>query len=493
MRVSYSKAPSAKPDMLVCPVFDHGKKKSIDHPAVRKAVGKMKKDKLFQAKNGTSVMLYPSSKNLPKRLLVIGLGKKSKASETKVRNTLAKLLKGYQKKDINSIALLTCTDINQYLQAVVEGMLLINYNPAQYKTGKNRKKVQETLFKSLTIVGSDITADERKAVKRAQVLSESVDVVRDLVNGAPNHITVDAFADKAKKIAKKNKYSIKVYNKSWITKKGMGALLSVNSGSGSKSARLVVMEYKPKKKSKKAPILLVGKGLIFDAGGYNLKPSKYIEDMHQDKAGGSLVVGVFNALKALNINRRVIGIVPLTENLIDADAQKPSDVVTSYSGKTVEIRNTDAEGRMILADALTYGIETYKPEYTIDFATLTGACVVALGDRYAGLMGNNESLVEKIKKAGDNTDELAWKMPIHDDFREAMKGKVADLRNIDDETSSMAGASKAAAFLEHFVGKNKWAHLDIAGVAYNKKPKDIDHPFATGYGVRMMIDFLENC
>lgn len=493
MRVSYSKAPSAKPDMLVCPVFDHGKMKSIDNPSVRKAVEKVKKDKLFNAKNGTSVLLYPSSKNLPKRLLVIGLGKKSKASATNVRNTMAKIVKRYQKKDINTVALLAYKDLHQYLQPIVEGMLLVNYNPAQYKTGKDRKKAQEALFKSLTVVGSDINADEKKAVKRAKVLSESVDVVRNLVNGAPNHITVDAFADEAKKIAKKNKYSIKVYNKSWITKKGMGALLSVNSGSGSKSARLVVMEYKPKKKSKKDPVLLVGKGLIFDAGGYNLKPSKYIEDMHQDKAGGSLVVGVFNALKALNINRRVIGIIPLTENLIDADAQKPSDVVTSYSGKTVEIRNTDAEGRMILADALTYGIEKYKPEYTINFATLTGACVVALGDRYAGLMGNNEQLVEKIKQAGDNTDELAWKMPIHDEFREAMKGKVADLRNIDDETSSMAGASKAAAFLEHFVGKNKWAHLDIAGVAYNKKPKDIDRPFATGYGVRMMIDFLENC
>lgn len=493
MRVSYAKAPSAKPDMLVCPVFDHGKKKSIDNLAVRKVVEKMKKDDLFKAKIGTSIILYPSLKNLPKRLLVIGLGKKSKASATKVRNTMAKVLKGYLKKDINEVSLLACSDINNYLQPVVEGMLLVNYNPAQYKTGKEGKKVQEKLFKKLIVVGSEITADEKEAVKKANVLSESVNVARNLVNGAPNHITVEAFADEAKKIAKKNKYSIKVYNKSWITKKGMGALLSVNSGSGNKSARLVVIDYKPKKKSKKDPILLVGKGLIFDSGGYNLKPSRYIEDMHQDKAGGSLVVGVFNALKEFNINRRVIGIVPLTENLIDAEAQRPSDVVTSYSGKTVEIRNTDAEGRLILADALAYGIEQYKPEYTIDFATLTGACVVALGDRYAGLMGNNETLVEKIKKSGDATDELAWKMPIHDDFREAMKGKVADLRNIDDGTSSMAGASKAAAFLEHFVGKSKWAHLDIAGVAYNKKPKDIDQQFATGYGVRMMIDFLENC
>ena len=273
----------------------------------------------------------------------------------------------------------------------------------------------------------------------------------------------------------------------------MGALLSVNKGSGKKAAKLVVMEYKPKKPSKKDPILLVGKGLVFDAGGYNLKPSKYIEDMHQDKAGGALVVGIFNALKDLNIKRRVVGIVPLTENLIDSEAQKPSEIIKSYSGKTIEIRNTDAEGRLILADALSYGVETYKPEYTIDFATLTGACVIALGDRYAGLMGNNESLMDKIKKSGDKTEELVWQLPIHDDFRESMKGQVADLRNIDNGTSSFAGTSKAAAFLEYFVNKSKWAHLDIAGVAYNEKPKAVDQPFATGYGVRMMLDFLENC
>ena len=214
--------------------------------------------------------------------------------------------------------------------------------------------------------------------------------------------------------------------------------------------------------------------------------------MHQDKAGGALIVGVFNALKDLDIKRHIVGIIPLTENLIDADAQKPSDVVTSYSGQTIEIRNTDAEGRLILADALSYGVDTFKPEYTIDFATLTGACMVALGDRYAGVMGNNEMLIDKLKKSGDRTDELVWELPIHDDFREGMKGIVSDLRNIDNGTSSLAGASKAAAFLEYFVQKAKWAHLDIAGVAYNEKPKAIDFPRATGYGVRMMLDFLEN-
>lgn len=492
MHLTYSKALSAKPDMLVCPVFENGKPSDIFDTKVRKIIEDMKKNKLFKAGNGDSKLIYTLSKGLPKRILMIGLGKKNKASDTLVRNTIAKTLKGYLFKEINSVGLVTYKDLNQYLQAFAEGAMLINYNPAQYKTGKGLKKAQERLFTDLVFFG-DLSASDKKLIKKAKVLSESVNIVRNLVNGAPNYISVDGFTEEAKKVSKKNKFSIKVYDRSWIEKKGMGAFLSVNNGSGKKTAKLIVVEYKPKKVTKEEPILLVGKGLIFDAGGYNLKPSKYIEDMHQDKAGGSLVIGIFNALKDLNIQRNVIGIVPLTENLIDADAQKPSDVVTSYSGKTVEIRNTDAEGRMILADALTYGVETYNPEYTIDFATLTGACIVALGDRYAGLMGNNESLMDKIKKSGDKTDELVWPMPIHDDFREGMKGKVADLRNIDNGTSSLAGASKAAAFLEYFVNKAKWAHLDIAGVAYNEKPKATDHPLATGYGVRLMIDFLENC
>jgi leucyl aminopeptidase len=493
MRVTYPKALSAKPDMLICPIFENAKPSDIFDVKVKKVVEDMKKNKLFKAESGNSKLMYSSVKGLPKRILLIGLGKKAKASDASVRNTVAKTLKGHQTKDINIVGLMTYPDLSQYMQAAAEGIMLINYNPAQYKTGKNPKKVTEKLFAEVMVFGKLVSAADKKALKRAKVLSESVNIVRDLVNGPPNYISVDGFANEAKKVAKKNKISIKVYDKAWIAKKKMGAFLSVNSGSGKKTAQLVVMEYKPKKMTKKEPILLVGKGLIFDAGGYNLKPSRHIEDMHQDKAGGALVVGIFNALKDMNINRHVVGIVPLTENLIDADAQKPSDVVTSYSGQTVEIRNTDAEGRMILADALTYGVETYKPEYTIDFATLTGACVVALGDRYAGLMGNNEALISKLKKSGDKTEELAWELPIHDDFREGMKGVVSDLRNIDNGTSSLAGASKAAAFLEYFVGKAKWAHLDIAGVAYNERPKAIDFPRATGYGVRMMIDFLENC
>ena len=493
MRVTYSNALTVTPDILVCPVFENVKSGDISDLQVRKIFEDMSKNGFFKAEAGEAKIVYGSSKDLPKRVLLLGFGKKAKASDSSVRNTIAKAVKGFQSKEINTVGFLICSDIEQYIQPVAEGIMLVNYNPAQYKTGKDMDKVKEKLFTDLIFFGKNISVDDKKAVKKAQILSESVNVVRDLVNGAPNYITVDAFANESKKMAKKHGYSIKVYDKAWIAKKGMGAFLGVNNGSGKKTAKLVVIEYKPKKASKKDPILLVGKGLVFDSGGYNLKPSKHIEDMHQDKAGGSLVIGIFNALKDLDIKRNVVGIIPLTENLIDSEAQKPSDVVTSYCGKTVEIRNTDAEGRMILADALSYGVETFKPEYTIDFATLTGSCIVALGDRYAGVMGNDENLIAKLKKSGDKTDELVWELPMHDDFREDMKGRVADLRNVDDGTSFYAGTSKAAAFLEYFVDKAKWAHLDIAGTAYSEKPKATDQQFATGYGVRLMVDFLENC
>jgi len=493
MHIIYSKVLTATPDMLICPIFEDGKSGDISDTGLGKIVKDMQKNKLFKAQTGEYKLVYSSSKGLPKRILLVGLGKIIKVNDGLIRNTVAKVLKSHLGKDINTIGVLTYKALDLYTKPLAEGIMLVNYNFAQYKTGKDMKKAKEKLFSDLILFGKNISVSVKKAVKEAQILSDSVNLVRDLVNGAPNYITVDNFAKEAKAIAKKHKYSIKVYDRAWIEKKGMGALLSVNNGSGNKTAKLVVMEYKPKVMTKKDPVLFVGKGLIFDAGGYNLKPSKYIEDMHQDKAGGALVVGIFNALKDLKIKRHVVGIVPLTENLIDAYAQKPSDVVTSYSGKTIEIRNTDAEGRLILADALAYGVETFKPEYTIDFATLTGACMVALGDRYAGLLGNNESLMKAIKKSADKTDELVWELPIHDDFRQAMKGKVADLRNIDNGTSSLAGTSKAAAFLEYFVGKSKWAHLDIAGTAYNEKPKATDYPFATGYGLRLMIDFLENC
>lgn len=467
MKVSFS----GKPDILICPLFE-------DKKSVIKGVDK----KLFQSQPGES-LLIPTEK-----ILYIGLGKKSKLESADVRSTFAKTAKSLMTGNYAKVGIKWDAALNKFAAEVLEGLMLANHHVAKYKTGKELKKANEKLIQEL-IVPKEL----KKEAEKINKIAEAVHYVRDIVTGPPNIVDVNYCANEAKKIAKTPGVSVKIYDKAWIQKNKMGALLGVNAGSApKKAAKLVILDYKPTGKYKKDPILLVGKGLIFDSGGYNLKPTKHIEDMQQDMAGGATVLGLFKILKTLNIKRRVIGIVPLTENMIDADAQRPSDIVTAYNGQTIEIRNTDAEGRLILADALAYGTKTFKPEYTIDLATLTGACVVALGDRYAGVMGNDKKLIEELIAAGETTDELLWELPIHKEFKEAMKGIIGDLRNADNGTSYMAGSSKAGAFLEYFVEKSKWAHIDIAGTAYVSKPKAHESQYGTGYGVRLLGEFLKN-
>ncbi|MFC1810865.1 M17 family metallopeptidase [Patescibacteria group bacterium] len=481
MKISYSAAVNSKSDLLICPYFED-KKSNIPYET---KIKKHLDPKLFKGKAGET--LFVSSA----RILFLGLGKKSKLESVEVRNNFAKAAKGLLNEKYNKIAVHWHSSLDNYVDEILEGILLVNHTIEKYKTGKALKKAKEKLFDELTVVAKTLPKNFKKQASIIVKLVDAVHYVRDLVTGPPNIITVDYCANEAKKIARANGSTVKVHDKAWLQKMKMGAILGVNAGSGNKGAKLVVLDYKPKKLSKKDPIIIIGKGLIFDSGGYNLKPTKHIEDMQQDMAGGAVVFGLFKILKELGLKRRVIGIVPLTENMIDSNAQRPSDIVTAYNGKTIEIRNTDAEGRLILADALAYGVEQFKPEYTIDIATLTGACIVALGDRYAGLIGNDEKLNKKLIEAGKKTDELLWELPLHKDFSEAMKGLIGDLRNADNGTSYLAGTSKAGSFLQNFVDKAKWAHLDIAGTAYVQKPHAVESQFGTGFGVRILAEFLK--
>ncbi|HMR01317.1 MAG TPA: M17 family metallopeptidase, partial [Candidatus Gracilibacteria bacterium] len=256
-------------------------------------------------------------------------------------------------------------------------------------------------------------------------------------------------------------------------------------------ANMVILEHKPKGTTGK-PIVLVGKGITFDSGGYNLKSGAWFADMKMDMSGAAVVMNVLGLCAKLGIKKHVIGITPITDNLIGPKAQKVADIVTTYSGKTVEVNNTDAEGRLILCDAMAYAVDKFKPSKMIDVATLTGACMMALGEKYAGLFANNEGMIEGIKKASDATDELVWHMPLHPDHTKEMKSRIADLQNVNYGNKGMAGASTAAAFLQEFVGKTDWAHLDIAGTAFVSKPKKYESPMGTGFGVRLLTNYLEN-
>jgi len=472
MKISYSAAVNSKIDIAIYPYFENKiNKKHVDA-------------KLFKGKSG-ELLLVPS-----KRILLLGLGKKDKLESADVRGIFAKAAKALMSDKYNKIGLYWDKPLNDFSTEVLEGLMLANHHVAKYKTGKEFKKENQKLLNELVVLGR-LPKGFKAMANDINKVVESVHYVRDIVTGPPNTVSVDYVANEAKKAARTGGFSVKVYDKAWLKKNKMGAILGVNAGSGSNGAKLLIMDYKPNgAAAKKAPIMLVGKGLIFDSGGYNIKPTKYIEDMQQDMAGGATVLGVFKTLKQLKVKRRVVGIVPLTENLIDSNAMKPSDILTAYNGQTIEVRNTDAEGRLILADALAYGTKTFKPEYTIDIATLTGACVVALGDRYAAVMGNDKKLTGKLIDAGNTTDELLWELPLHKDFKKSMKGIIGDLRNADNGTSYLAGSSKAGAFLEYFVGKSKWAHIDIAGTAYVQKPKAHESQYGTGYGVRLLAEFL---
>ena len=265
----------------------------------------------------------------------------------------------------------------------------------------------------------------------------------------------------------------------------MGAMLAVAAGSEDK-ARLVVLDHNPK--GAKKTVLLCGKGVTFDTGGINLKPTGSIETMKSDMAGAAAVAGAVISLAGLNVKTRVIGLLPIVENMLSGTATRPSDIVATYAGKTVEIGNTDAEGRLILIDALAYGIERFKPDVAIDMATLTGACVVALGEKIAGVFSTDDDLAGRIEAAGQHTRERCWRLPMPKDYKDLLKSEFADLSNIG--ANRWGGAITAALFLSEFVGDTCWAHVDIAGPAYSKKATDYCPAGGTGFGVRLLCELI---
>lgn len=445
------------------------------------------KEKTFKGEAGEMLSTHILNSKKPQKIVLYGLGKEKDWSQKLARNYGAKIIKSAKGLKEKHIAIVVPKKVQNTLAEFAEGILLGSYNPVLYKTGEEQKKIENAEIANVTLVASAWTKTHEAQLKKSRHIADGVNYVRHLVNRGPNMMHTEAFVQEAKKISKDHGHQLTDFDKKQLEKMGMGGILAVNRGSVD-PAHLLILEHNGKRKE--APIVIIGKGIIFDTGGVNLKPSASMQDMHLDMAGAAVVLGVFKLLKQLNIKRRVIGITPITDNAIDSKAYRPSEIVTTYSGKTVEIMNTDAEGRMILCDAISYAKEKYKPELIIDLATLTGACMVALGFRTAGLFGNDEKLLKTIKASAERTDEPVCELPITDADEKAMKGKLADLTNLAMD-HGYAGSSRAAAFLKVFVGDSKWAHIDIAGTAYTKDPKDYEVPMGTGYGVRMMIDVLE--
>ncbi|MEK7529207.1 MAG: leucyl aminopeptidase [Patescibacteria group bacterium] len=485
--LSFSPKISSK-NLLIAPVFFHKKKLTgIGVKGIDALIEERVKEKDFSGHEGETLARFPERSGMPSEIVFVSLGNGEKLTHAKVLSSLAKALRVAQHHKKQAISIFVPKQMNQFGQAIGETLEMTNYQPAKFKTGKEKSSLAKHAIKTCVLITRDKKL--RESVKKGQTIGDTTNDVRDWVNAPPNVATPEFMEEKVREIGKQNGYKVTVLKKKELEKLGMGLLLAVNRGSA-KEARLLIYEYRPAGSEKIQPIVLVGKGIIFDSGGYNLKPSGYIENMHLDMAGAAAVAGMGQLLTKLKIKHPVIGVMPITENCIDATATKPSEIVISYSGKTVEITNTDAEGRLVLADAIAYAVKQYKPRYVIDIATLTGACMVALGEQFAGVLGNDRELIKSLKKSGRATDDLLWELPLHPAFSKAMKGEISDLQN--SEPGRYAGASKGAAFIKEFIGKAKWAHLDIAGPAYTTMPKAYEQKRATGFGLRLFAHFLEH-
>ena len=418
-----------------------------------------------------------------KRLILLGLGKKNEFNINKSRNVSAKAAECILNLKVNDFAmkLFEGLDIYDTGFSMVEGVRLASYSYTEFKTIKNKN------IQNFILIGNKINFLELdKAIKNALVITDAVYLARDLANHPGNFATPIMLAEKAREIARKNKLRINILEKKDLEKLNMGGILAVNKGS-TIPPKLIVLEYDGGGKEK---ICFVGKGITFDSGGISLKPSKSMEEMKFDMCGGAAVLGIMQATSKLKIKKNIVGLIPTTENLPGGNAYKPGDIIKMHNGKNVEITNTDAEGRLILADALSYA-EKFNPDVVIDFATLTGACVVALGGEYTAVFSNDKNLSTKIIKSGEETGELMWEMPIVDSYLDDLKSSYADLKNCAD--NSNAGAITATLFLREFTKSKRWAHLDIAGTAWVTRSKTPINPVGgTGVGIRTIIKMLKN-
>ena len=369
----------------------------------------------------------------------------------------------------------------KFLAYFLHGIKLKSYEFKKYKTKKDLRNI------SLNVIGNKNKVSSQHLL-RFRALEEGTFFARDLVSEPGNILHPDEYA---KRLISLRKLGLKVtiYDRKKLKKLGMHALLGVGQGS-IRGSYLVTMEWNGKKKGTK-PLAFVGKGDCFGTGGYSLKPAKFMEDMTYDMAGSATVVGLMKNLAMRKAKINAVGVVGLVENMVSGNAQRPGDIVKSYSGKTIEVLNTDAEGRLVLADALTFTEKKFKPKFIIDLATLTGAIIVCLGSEYAGLFSNNDKLSEQIFKAGEKVEEKVWRMPLHKNYDKLMNSKNADVQNIN--YVGGAGSTTAAQFLQRFIiNKTPWAHLDIAGMAFSKYGGALNSGGATGFGVRLLNQFVED-
>lgn len=443
----------------------------------------------FRGRSKETLLLYPRGTVAPRRLLLVGLGKREKLTTEAIRQASALAIQQARSLQIAALTIGVYGDLpltpEVTAQALAEGLELGAYRYWPYRTGVTNE--QNFVVEQATV----FARDEQRAnegISTGQAIAHGVTLARDLVNSPGYALTPALLADKAIELGNRYGINTTVLDKAQLTEQGFGGILAVGKGS-TNDPRFIVMEYGAEHRTAGKPtICLVGKGLTFDSGGLSLKPADAMETMKSDMGGSAAVFGALQAVAELKLPLHIVGLIASAENMPSASAYRPGDIVTTLSGKTIEVLNTDAEGRIILSDALFYA-QRYNPAAIVELSTLTGAIIIALGSHATGMMATDQALADKISQAGETTNERVWQLPLWDEYHAMIKSQIADLKNIGGRP---AGSITAGAFLAAFVGDYPFVHLDIAGTAWVDRPaKPYETQGGTGVGVRLLAEFLK--
>ncbi|MFZ7126261.1 MAG: leucyl aminopeptidase [Desulfobacterales bacterium] len=488
IRLTSSAPANIRTDLLLIPVWQdptgHWNVRLAEW--VQKAVGYSE----FSGKEGESLLHYEWEGAAAPRVMFYGLGRPDCGALEKLRQAAGDGVGQAVKLKLSRLAIVT-PEIDaldhpesEIVEALSEGAVLAVPVPNRYKNDADRNVSPGSIQ---IVIPSSKPSRHKQVLRRVESIGAATLIARQWVNTPSNDKRPESFAQEVAKKASKAELRVEVIKGRQLQRLNMGALMAVGAGSGSRPA-LVVLEHTPRESA--GTVVLVGKGITFDTGGYNIKASGSMESMKVDMAGAAAVAATLIASASLDLGFRLIGVLPLAENMVSGDAYRPGDVIQIYGGKTVEIGNTDAEGRLILADALAYSSRQFQPDVMIDLATLTGACVVALGESLAGVFSPDAELSAQLQAAGERVHERCWPLPLPEDYRSLLKSEIADLRNIG--PNRWGGAIVAALFLSEFTGDARWAHIDIAGPAEAKKPTAYCGAGGTGFGVRLLCRFLSS-
>jgi leucyl aminopeptidase len=456
----------------------------VRYPARASEISKIGKDFIdkYSSKFGLIYEFNTLQKISTQRILFVGLQKRTEFNQEKARIITGKIIHHLKEFDIREFSIIAFDSSEEIIEAITDGIILSTYSFNKYKT-----KSEKNVLRKVTIICDSKIKQFQKIIDKTCIISETINFARDISNLPPNECSPEYLARLAMDMNKEGvKTTIIDFNE--MKSFRLNGIISVGKGSNNEP-KFIILKYTGTKSSEK-PVLLVGKAVTFDSGGVSIKPSERMDEMKFDKCGGVNVISIIKALSLLKPSINVIGIIPAVENMPSGYSYRPGDIIEMYNGKKVEVLNTDAEGRLILADALSYGISTFKPKFVIDMATLTGACIIALGSNVAGIMSNNSELVKKIISISDRTSEKMWELPLFDEFHEQIKSNYADIKNIGGRAG---GAITAAAFLSNFVENTPWVHIDIAGTAWSQdgtNSKSYNPTGATGFGVKTIIKLL---